>query len=100
MLSSRVMRYRNPLVAEGKSVSPTTLKGNWLEFLCKNLTNWLNWLRIRRKMNFNFRHYYLDLFIDILFHLFIDVPFEFAKPWAEHLAKNKVIWKERAAKGL
>ena len=54
----------------------------------------------KRKMNFNFRHYYLDLFIDILFHLFIDVPFEFAKPWAEHLAKNKVIWKERAAKGL
>jgi hypothetical protein len=40
-------------------------------------------------MNFNFRHYYLDLFIDILFHLFIDVPFEFAKPWAEHLASLK-----------
>jgi hypothetical protein len=40
------------------------------------------------------------IYLDILFHLFIDVPFEFAKPWAEHLAKNKVIWKERAAKGL
>lgn len=27
-----------------------------------------------------------------------EVSFEFPKPWIEHLAKNKVIWKERAAK--